>query len=126
MADGIVLDLDVRGIKDALAKLDVNQYNRVVRRGITTAMVIVEREAKIETPVDTGALRQGYRTVFPLSTRGYEAVLKNVREYAVWVHEGTSRGIKGNPFMDRARDNSYNKVIKWFTNSLNALYNWSI
>lgn len=123
---GIILDLEVMGIQDALSKLDVNEYFKVVKRSLSLAMTVVEREAKKETPVDTGALRQGYRTKYPISARWYEAVLTNVREYAVWVHDGTTRGIKGNPYMDRARDNAYGRVIRWFKSSLNRLYNWDL
>ena len=70
MADkGIVLSLDQKGIQKALDALDLDKYYRVVKKGLTMAMVIVERAAKIETPVDTGVLRQGYRAVFPISSR---------------------------------------------------------
>jgi hypothetical protein len=66
---GIILDLEVMGIQDALSKLDVNEYFKVVKRSLSLAMTVVEREAKKETPVDTGALRQGYRTKYPISAR---------------------------------------------------------
>jgi hypothetical protein len=28
--------------------------------------------------------------------------------------------------MDRARDNAYGRVIRWFKSSLNRLYNWDL
>ncbi len=56
---------------------------------------MVEREAKLVTPVDTGRLRSSIFTKgIPLG-----AIVSTNVEYAAFVHEGT-RYMRGRPFME--------------------------
>ncbi len=91
MAEGVAINVDLSGLKDALAKLSVADYEKAMRLGLTKSIVIVEGEAKPETPVDMGLLRQGFRTKF----LGYSAILSNIRKYAEFVHEGTGKYARG-------------------------------
>jgi len=90
MADGYGFSVDIDGIGEALNSLSVADYLKALDEGLQKSMFIVEGEAKQETPVDMGILRQGFRTKY-LGTR---AVLSNIRNYAIFVHDGTGKYAK--------------------------------
>lgn len=91
MTDGATINVDLKGLKDALDKLSIEDYNKAIRMGLSKSIVVVEAETKPETPVDMGLLRQGFRSKF----LGYTAILSNIREYAEFVHEGTGIYARG-------------------------------
>lgn len=117
---------------------DIKQaLNRWVKKSVIT----LEREAKIETPVDTGILRNSFTS----ELQELQGKLINFREYGIYVHEWTgiyakngngrktprfytdsqgngriTRGQKPNPFMDRALANSEEKIDMIFSKEIDA------
>ncbi len=55
-----------------------------LRRWIRKGIIVLEGASKKETPVNTGTLRNSYRSRF----EGIEGELVNTAKYAYWVHEG--------------------------------------
>lgn len=52
------VSIELKGIDKALEALSLEDYYRAIGTGLKKAIVIVEGAAKMETPVDTGMLRQ--------------------------------------------------------------------
>ncbi len=85
---------------------DYNGAPQVIKeelnRAVKFAAVRIQREAKIEAPVDTGNLRSQIRFTNLTNGRG---TVGSYAQYSIYVHEGT-RHMKANPFMDRALNSS--------------------
>lgn len=111
-----MLNLEVEGVNDFVMKLNRLQWKEAINRGIKKSIFTIERQSKIETPVDTGILRNSYETTF----NDLIGKLTNFREYGIYVHEGT-RYQKANPFMMRAVEKTENDVEIIFSNELDAL-----
>jgi HK97 gp10 family phage protein len=70
---------------------------KILQNVIYKASLLVEREAKIGAPVDTGRLRASIATdIHPM-----KATIEPHVEYARYVHDGT-RYMKARPFMKNA------------------------
>lgn len=78
---------------------------RAVHRAVSKVAFHLEGQSKILSPVDTGRLRASIYTLID-STQAF--VSTNVN-YAMYVHEGTSR-MTGQPFMREALRNSENTI----------------
>lgn len=77
------------------------KLSSAVAVAIKKSAFLVEREAKLESPVDTGRLRASiYTDITPT-----QATISPYVNYAVFVHEGT-RYIRSNPFLNRASKNA--------------------
>jgi HK97 gp10 family phage protein len=78
----------------AFLKESPEKIGRAMQDIIRKASLLVEREGKINAPVDTGRLRASISTdIFPLSAEVHTNV-----NYAIYVHEGT-RHMRARPFM---------------------------
>ena len=78
---------------------------------------VITKNVKVETPVDTGALRRGIRPNF---TKSLIVIKPHNTPYAIYVHEGT-KFFKGNPFMKRGLDNSINEVQRIYDDSVSKI-----
>lgn len=96
-----------------------------IRNAIGTAIkksaYLVEREAKLETPVDTGRMRA---SIFS-DIQPEIATISPYVNYAVFVHEGT-RYIKANPFMERASQNAQSGVQGFFDDEIDRAINQNV
>ena len=99
---------------------------QTAEKAMTTSVLLLERDAKEECPVDTGALRRSITSEVTSSDERVTGRVFTPVEYAPWVHYGTgiyspegrtdvpwkyqdekgnwhtTYGQKPNPFMDRA------------------------
>jgi len=100
-------------LDDFLMKLGKMTFEKSLNKSIKKGIITVEWNAKKETPVDTGLLRRSYETSFTRLT--WE--IRNYREYALEVHQGT-RYQKANPYFNRWIDNSRDKIKQFFENDL--------
>lgn len=118
-----------------------------VNSAIKKSIINFERTAKIETPVDTGSLRQSYETRF----WNLEWSLTNTRKYWLYVHEGRrpwgaslkeitpwakrkgippwavwmsikKKGTKWNPWMTRTIEQEQGKVEVFFNKEMDKLF----
>ena len=63
------------------------QFKKAVERGLTAAALIVESDAKLRAPVDTGNLRSSITH----TVEGDRATVHTNVEYAPYMEYGTSR-----------------------------------
>lgn len=93
MSVKIAVSIDATKFNKYLQDSPAN-FARAINNTISKAALSVEREAKIDSPVDTGRLRSTISTVLiPL-----QATIQPHVNYAIFVHEGT-RFMQSRPFM---------------------------
>lgn len=68
-------------LDELLKKLWALTLQKTLDKSIKTSIFLAEREAKLNTPVDTWLLRNSYESKF----RPLEWTLRNFREYAPYV-----------------------------------------
>jgi hypothetical protein len=73
----------IDGIDEFLRRIGELSVQKVINGSIKKSIFSVENQAKRETPVDTGILRNSYETKF----QNLEGRLRNFREYGFYVHE---------------------------------------
>lgn len=120
-------------LEEVLKKIWNIKTQKVLNTWIKKSIILAQRKAQIETPVDKGILRNSYRTEF----KNLEWKLFNTKKYWIFVHEGTKpheirikrkRALsdwkmifwtkvlhpwtKPNPFLTRTRDSIEPQVIK--------------
>lgn len=107
----INVEVKISWLEEFLKKVDTSrkEVNNALNSGIKKVLFYTEAEAKTETPVDTGTLRNSYRQVFG----NLYGQIFNFRKYGVFVHEGTKFS-KGNPFLTRTVANTESEVNKIF------------
>lgn len=110
------MDIQVTWFNELLASLKKSDVKRSINVGITKSLMVLEREAKIQTPVDTWVLRNSYKQ----EQSSLIGKLINFREYGIYVHEWT-RFMVGNPFMQRAIDNSESTIEMIFSKEIDLL-----
>lgn len=95
---GVTISVD---IGDALQRIYAGspKIDIGIGRAIRKSALLVEREAKIRTPVDTGQLQGSIAAdIYPLM-----ATIEPHKDYAMYVHEGT-RFMSARPFMVQGAD----------------------
>ena len=114
------------GLNKLNKKLENLTSVQTAEKAMTTSVLLLERDAKEECPVDTGALRRSITSEVTSSDERVTGRVFTPVEYAPWVHYGTgisspegrtdvawkyqdekgdwhtTYGQKPNPFMDRA------------------------
>lgn len=99
-------------IRAAFSKSPV-LMTRELNKAIKTSIYAIERDSKINSPVDTGRLRSSHQSRFS-SLRGE---LEPTAEYAIYVHEGT-RYMRARPFLLQAVESNDEKVQRYFTDAV--------
>lgn len=111
-----MLDIQFDWLNDFVQKIMKYDWRKAINSAISKSIFVIEREAKIQTPVDTWILRNSYITEFDdLIWR-----LINTREYWLYVHEWT-RFFQWNPFIQRAVENTDEKVTMIFSKEYDDL-----
>lgn len=80
-----MIELDVQWLDKLAEKIGSIQVNEWLNRGIQKGVFYLEWIAKEETPIDTGKLRNSYRSRFS----DMSGSLVNTAKYAQFVHDGT-------------------------------------
>lgn len=89
-----------------------------LQKAITRSILIIGRESRMNTPVDTGRLRASHREIFkPL----YGEVSTHVN-YDIFVHEGT-RFMKARPYLRDAVEAESDTVNNIFEDELQQALN---
>lgn len=70
-----------------------------LKEGVLGYAYLVERGAKMFSPVDTGIMRGSIAVSYGIMSGGLSALISPNVDYAVFVHEGT-RYMRGRPFME--------------------------
>lgn len=124
----------IRSVQNATLQIINNVCNNMEK-----ACLVVERDAKVECPVDQGPLRAGMMHQVNMSSTEIVGIIGNSNEYAPYVHQGTgiyakdgngrqtpwkyeakggkyagwhiTRGQKPQPFLEKARDKNKDKIL---------------
>ncbi len=108
------LDAILRAFK-AAPKIMTSELSRAIKKSAFK----IEGTSKRLTPVDTGRLRASHRTKF--GVRQLSAMVSTNVDYAIFVHEGTSR-VEARPFLSDAVEVEQRNIDKFFTQAVdNAL-----
>lgn len=92
-----MFDVQVKGL-ESLKILDGKKVNEAIERGMRRAVLVGERQVKLETPVDTGRLRASVTNDVRREGRDILGVLGSNVEYAPAMEFGTgtrSDGVGG-------------------------------
>lgn len=106
--------VEIRGGKE-LAKKFRNMGRQTqdrVDQILLKAGFMIERDAKNNTPVDTGRLRSSVSTRLVAANRKSVEVGTNVK-YARFVHDGTSK-VPARPFLTSAMEKNKIKILRLF------------
>ena len=93
---------------------------KIIKDALVESMINWQREAGIKTPVDTGKLRWDVMKFSSVRIDKTRAILQPHNEYAVYVHDGTSRK-SGRPFLKWGLDQSESKIERIFKKAGNKL-----
>ena len=116
---------------------------QTAEKAMTTSVLLLERDAKEECPVDTGALRRSITSRMKQEPTLIQGEVFSDKEYAVYVHQGTgiyaengdgrdtpwsyqdadgnwhtTLGQHPNPFMERALDENKEKCLQYIKDSI--------
>lgn len=103
-------------LKERLKKINKTTANEIEQALINSAL-IVERDAKINAPVDTGRLRQSITHKEDFGSENPAVEVGTNVEYAKHVEFGTSRQ-SAKPFLFPAYNNNKNKILKELAKAL--------
>jgi len=104
----IVLKSNIPVVQSRLL-LKQRRIGRAISRSIRKAGLLVERTSKQRSPVDTGRMRSSIRSSFTPLT----ATIKPNVNYAIFVHDGTSR-MRGRPFMTEGLKDAQSDIVSVF------------
>lgn len=135
------MPIDATEVLSALANLPAQQEAGCLE-ALTNACMAVEAEAKAECPVDDGTLRQSITTEVTKEGGKLVGYVGTNVGYAPYVHQGTgiysplgrkqvpwkykdiegnwhtTKGIKPNPFMQKAIDKKRQDILSYFSEVL--------
>lgn len=91
---------------------------RELTKAIQSSIFTIERDSKLNTPVDTGRLRASHQSMFSL-LRGEVGTHTN---YDFFVHYGT-KYIKARPYLLEAVESNEEKIQRFFTDAVDNVLN---
>lgn len=92
--------------------------NRRLNETIEKSIYMVERDSKINTPVDTGTLRRSHYEIFRTL---YGEVGTNT-QYDIYVHEGT-KNMRARPYLRDAMEKNLMQINRFFTDAVQSVLN---
>lgn len=101
----------------------------ILAKAINASLLEIEKEAtddnfqfKTARPLRTGYLQLSFKYGFRLATeQNLVGKIGPTARYAIWVHEGTSRGVEPNPFMVRIVAKAERKINEHFKKALELI-----
>jgi hypothetical protein len=104
--------VDFEWLDEFLKKIWALAVQNTLDKSMKKSIFLLEREAKLVTPVDTWLLRNSYETKF----RPLEWQLRNFREYAPYVENRVW-------FLQEATWKAENQIQKIFEDDIKAMLN---
>ena len=109
---------EIKWLDEFLRKIGELSVQKVLNASIKKSIFTIERQAKINTPVDKGILRNSYEENFT----NLSGILTNKREYWLFVHDGhflkNWKKTKPNPFLKNAMESEREKVNNIFRDDI--------
>lgn len=115
------LSVQIQGLNELVVAFNKSPQitGKEINIAISKTILLLLGEARKNTPVDTGFLREtGMQTTFGELI----GVLENVAPYAVYVHDGT-KFMEARPFFEIAIQSSESQVNDFFNQALENITN---
>ena len=93
-----------------------------VVRAMRTATLLVQRDARIYAPVDTGRLRASITPQVVQMAEVVEGIVGSNVSYARWQEEG-NRYMKGKRFLQRAYEQNKERIMRMFEQVVRGIVN---
>lgn len=90
-----------------------------LRKASMESAFLVERYAKLVTPVDTGRLRSSIATSLGIRDRGITSIVQTNVKYAIYVHEGT-KFLRSRPFMRQGVDRAKPEMTTFYQKAVTS------
>jgi len=111
---------NLKKFKKALAQ-SPELAKKTLKNSLEESVYEWQRQSGMVTPVDTGRLRRGVVNPSSIRVDKARAILSPNIEYAIYVHEGTSR-MKKRPFFKWGLDRAKRKIQKIFEANIDKLF----
>lgn len=89
----------------------LKEISAQLKQGMTKACLLVERDAKINAPVDTGRLRSSITNRLEVEENQLVGIVGTVVEYASFIEHGTVK-MNAKPFLFPALEANKNKITE--------------
>jgi HK97 gp10 family phage protein len=109
--------IKVLGESSILNKLEKLSDTSKLEGAMNNAVLRVERDAKINAPVDTGALRNSIASTVETGGGAVEGIIYSPLEYAPYVEYGTWK-MRSQPFMGPALNQNRELIIDMLKEAL--------
>lgn len=120
----MTIDIEVKGLKELQRKAEQmvkDLHGAPILDAMRDSLLVIERGAKQNAPVDTGRLRASITPVITSSGEDVEGVVGTNVYYAPFQEFGTKRGLKGKRYMQRAFEDNLDKIKKRFERAVNEV-----
>jgi hypothetical protein len=110
-----MLGLEIRGLQALQAKaaqMIEDLHGRPMLDGMRRATMLVSKDAKILSPVDTGLLRSSITPDVELEGFTVLGIVGSNVFYAPYQETGTSRGLKGKRYLQGAFEKNLTEIKK--------------
>jgi len=144
------MNLTIKGVNEIISNLNRVQGGIGSRKPMEQSTKLLTREARKNTPEDTGATKESITPSVRSLSNGIEGVVGSNKKSALWVEKGTRphwpplravegwaqrhgmtaylvalsisrKGTKGHHMLERALDDNQRKVIQMFQDYYNRL-----
>lgn len=109
-------DYELEGLQKVQRNLNekIDEIEEKSEKGIKEAGLLVERESKQRTPVDTGNLKGGTYTETITSSKGTGVEIGYTAKYAIHVHERTelNHPVGEAKFLEKALRDNEGKILR--------------
>lgn len=115
-------NVEFKGLKEL--QRDIDEAMKDLPPGLQGAMqkatLVVEREAKIRAPVDTGRLRASIASEVRAIGGGVQGIVGSVVEYAPYVELGT-KYMRPRPYLGAALEAKMNEILQILEGFVNRI-----
>lgn len=120
----MTIDIEVKGLKELQRKAEQmvsDLHGAPILDAMRDSVLIIDRGAKQNAPVDTGRLRASITPGVSSAGDDVEGVVGTNVYYAPFQEFGTRRGLKGKRYMQRAFESNQDWIIKRFERAVNQV-----
>lgn len=121
MAD---IDIEVKGLIELQRKAEQmvsDLHGAPILDAMRDSVLVIQRDARINAPVDTGRLRASITPEITTNTQDVIGIVGSNVIYAPYQEFGTRRGLKGRRYLQRAFESNQTAIIARFDRAVNQV-----